>query len=394
MDNLFSDRIKKTKPSFIREILKVTANPDFISFAGGLPQPALFPYDDIARAAEALFAEQDRSILQYSTTEGSPVLRQYIANRYKKQFNIDVDPSNIIITTGSQQALDLLGKVFINTGDKIVMEDPGYLGAIQAFSMYEPEIRGVPFKDNRLDLAVLENVCKGAKFFYSVPTYQNPTGFVIDDAQKQDIAAIIKNSGTYIVEDDPYGNLTFEGTHDSNYYALIPDNTILLGSFSKIVAPSLRIGWIAAPTPVIQAIAVAKQAADLHSSYLSQALLVKYLQNNDLDAHIRTISQHYKNQRDILMAALQSSETLKAIKFNTPAGGMFLWAEMPHGQSSKDFLEYAFAENVIFVPGEVFAIEADASNTLRINFSYLNEAQIREGVARLERAYKNLLKVT
>lgn len=391
MDNLFSDRIKKTKPSFIREMLKVAANPEFISFAGGLPQPSLFPYQEMADAAEALFAEQDRSILQYSSTEGSPALREYISARYKKQFNIDIEPSNIIITTGSQQALDLLGKLFINSGDKIVMEDPGYLGAIQAFSMYEPQIKGVPFKDNQLDLAVLESASKGAKFFYSVPTYQNPTGFVVDAAQKQAIATIIQKNGTYLIEDDPYGNLTFEGAHDSNYYSLIPDNTILLGSFSKIVAPSLRLGWIAAPKAVIEAFTIAKQAADLHSSYLSQALLVKYLQNNDLDAHIRTISLHYKHQRDLLMAALQNSDMLNTIKFNTPAGGMFLWAEMPQGQSSKDFLEFAFEEKVVFVPGEVFAIEADASNTMRINFSYLNEAQIKEGVARLERAYKRYL---
>lgn len=391
MNPLFANRIQKTKPSFIAEILSAVGNPEMISFAGGLPQSALFPYDEIGAAAAEMFADQDRSILQYSSTEGSPALRAFIAERYKKQFNIDINVDNILITTGSQQALDLLGKVFIDAGDTIAMEDPGYLGAIQAFAMYEPEIRGVPFKDSALDLAVLARVTQGAKFFYSVPTYQNPTGFVVNDAQKKDIANIIAQNQTYIIEDDPYGNLTFEGSHDNNYYNLIPERTILLGSFSKTVAPSLRIGWIAAPEDVIKAVATAKQAADLHSNYLSQALLVKYLQHNDLDAHIKKISQYYKQQRDHLIHALRHSTILQGIKFNNPTGGMFLWAEMPQGQSSTAFVQFALKENVIFVPGDVFAIDMDASNAMRINFSYLDEAQIKEGVARLERAYEKYL---
>lgn len=389
MNDLFADRVKNAKPSFVREILKAVGDPNLISFAGGLPHPDSFPFKALERASQQIFARNDPNVLQYSVTEGNSELRQYLIARYREKFNLHLDLENIIITTGSQQALDLIAKVFVNKGDRVVIEDPGYHGAAQAFEMYEPELRGVALRNNALDLEQLATLMPGAKLFYTAPNFQNPTGFATDNAQKQQIAQIVAKNNAYLIEDDPYGELSFEAQAErSCYYAIIPENSMLLGSFSKIISPGIRVGWMVAPKDVIRAVATAKQSTDLHTNHLAQLMLVNYLANNDLDAHIKEISLRYKQQRDILLNALNASEVLKDLTFHKPQGGMFIWAELPKGQSSEKMLKFALENNVVYVPGKVFAVESDIENAFRLNFSYLSRSELEEGVRRLEKTYQ------
>lgn len=391
VSHLLARRINQTQPSFIHEIFKVMGNPEVISFAGGLPNPDYFPFDELGQAAQAVFARGDRSVLQYANTKGFLPLREWIVAQYKAKSHLDIDVDDVLITTGSQQGLDLIGKVFLNQGDTLLMEEPGYLGAIQAFEMYEPTIRGVPIHADKLDTKALDALAGQAKFFYTVPNYQNPTGFSTQDSEKREIAEIIRARQIFLIEDDPYGEISFGAPNYTHYRQFIPEQTVLLGSFSKIISPGMRLGWVIAPKPVIAAIEQAKQAVDLHSNYLMQAILAEYLQHNDVQAHISTIGAQYKKQCDYLAARLEKSAIFKGLKVSQPRGGMFLWAKLPTGQSGDDLLPFAIAEKVIYVPGSAFSIERDLSACLRLNFSNADTAQIEKGVERLERAYATYL---
>ncbi len=384
MSKGFADRMRATRKSFIREILKVTQQPEVISFAGGLPNPGLFPVEEIARASAKVFDENGRNALQYSTTEGYLPLREFIAKRYLRKSGLKIEPNEILLTNGSQQGIDLIGKVFLNKGDGVVIERPGYLGAIQAFSIFEPNFQSVPLLDNGIDTALLEKALSedNVKLFYTVPNFQNPSGITYSRQKRKDLASVLEKRNCACVEDNPYGELRFAG-RDLPSIKNYLDNTILLGSFSKIVAPGLRLGWICAGGEIMEKLIVAKQAADLHSNYLSQRIIHQYLMDNDIDEHIMKIKDAYGKWRD-LMIDMMVEYFPEDIKYTKPEGGMFLWVTLPENMSSLDLFELAAKEKVAFVPGNPFYIDGgSAVNTLRLNFSNSDEDQIEEGIKRL-----------
>ena len=388
-EKLFANRMGTTHKSFIREILKVTEDPKIISFAGGLPNPKFFPVKEIANASLKVLDEDGENVLQYSTTEGYLPLREYIAERYRKKKGLKVDPDEILITNGSQQGIDLIGKIFLDKGDQIVIERPGYLGAIQAFSMYEPIFQSIPLLDDGIDTNLLERTFRGnrIKLFYAVPNFQNPSGITYSRQRRRDVANILKKHNAIFVEDDPYGELRFIGEDLPSIRAYLEDNIILLGSFSKIITPGLRLGWICAKKDIMERIIVAKQASDLHSNYLSQRIVYQYLIDNDIDKHILKIRDAYKKRRD-LMVSMIAEYFPEEIKYTKPEGGMFLWITLPEGISSLDLFDLAIKENVAFVPGKAFYVDGGGSNTLRLNFSNSDEEKIEEGIKRLANIIK------
>lgn len=378
--------------SFIREILKVTENPNIISFAGGLPDPDLFPVRELAKAAKKVFEEDGKNALQYSTTEGYLPLRKYIIDRYSKKYGLNAGTDNILILNGSQQGLDLIGKTFLNKGDTIVMESPGYLGAIQAFTMYEVKFKSVPLLEDGIDVDLLDKTLSGnqIKLVYTVPTFQNPSGITYSREKRKNVASVIKKHNVIFVEDTPYSDLRFSGQDLPFIKSSIEDNSIILGSFSKVVSPGLRLGWICANKEIIEKVSIAKQASDLHSNYLAQRIVYRYLLDNDIDTHLLKITEAYKIRRD-LMVALIAEYFPSNVKFTKPDGGMFLWVTLPGNFSSLELFNLAIKENVAFVPGNPFYVNGNRSNSFRLNFSNSDEAQIEEGIKRLGICLQRLL---
>lgn len=389
--NLFAERIKDVPKSFIREILKVAANPEIISFAGGLPNPDFFPAEEIGKVCAKLVAESGNDIFQYSTTEGYLPLRKYIAERYMTKYGLNVDPDEILITNGSQQGLDLLGKVLVNEGENVVIENPGYLGAIQALSVYRPYFIDIKMDEDGIDTEELEKTINSTpvKLFYSVPNFQNPSGITYTEERRKKVAEILKDKNIVFVEDNPYGELRFMGEDIPPVRKYLP-NGIMLGSFSKIVVPSFRIGWIVAPKDIMDKLITAKQAADLHTNYFSQRVIYEYLNSYNIDNHIAKIKEAYGRQREAMVNAIEKYFP-KEVKFTKPEGGMFLWATLPEGVSSLQLFELAIKKNVAFVPGSPFYANGGGENTMRLNYSCTNEEKIEEGIKRLGAAIKEIL---
>ncbi|MCC7551272.1 MAG: PLP-dependent aminotransferase family protein [Methanobacterium sp.] len=385
MNYPFASRMNKIPRSFVREILKVTEHPDIISFAGGLPNPHSFPVDAIKNATSKVLTEEGEKVLQYSTTEGYGPLRELIAKRYALQ-NLKVDADDILITNGSQQCLDLVGKVFLNPDDGVVMERPTYLAAIQAFGLYEPQFYSVPLMDDGVDTRALENLLstEKIKLFYSVSSFQNPTGITYSRDKRKEVAEILTEHDTILVEDNPYGDIRFMGEDIPPIKSYLPDS-ILFGTFSKIVSPGMRMGWIVAPPEIMEKLITAKQASDLHSNYFTQRIVYQYLLDNDVDTHIQKIRELYKSQRDQMVQSIK--EYLPSeVEHTKPEGGMFLWVTLPEGMSSLDLFEYAIQEKVAFVPGDAFYTAHPQHNTMRLNFSNSSEKEIVEGMQRLGNA--------
>lgn len=393
MSILFAERMNKVQKSFIREILKVTENPDVISFAGGLPNPLSFPVKEIQEASQKVINEDGNAVFQYSTTEGYLPLRKYIAERYLKRFGLEIHYDEILITNGSQQGLDLIGKVLLNKNDNVLIERPGYLGAIQAFSMFEPVFHSVPLNEDGIDINSLESALDAhkPKLFYTVPNFQNPSGITYSAKNREMAAAILKRYNTILIEDDPYGELRFMGEDLPPIRTYLKDNSIMLGSFSKIVAPGMRLGWICAKGEIMEKLIVAKQAADLHSNYYSQRVIYQFLVDNDLECHIKKIKQLYKEQRDCMVSAIERHFP-KEVKCTKPEGGMFLWLTLPEGISALSLFKLAAKENVAFVPGDPFYVNEKGINTLRLNYTNSNEKMIEEGIKRLAKATREILK--
>ncbi|MCE0558743.1 PLP-dependent aminotransferase family protein [Motilimonas sp. E26] len=392
MNKLFSDRISDVPQSFIREILKVAIDPNIISFAGGLPNRDLFPVAALKKATNDVFDSAGKDILQYSNTEGYLPLREYIAARYKKHEGLDIDPADILITSGSQQGLDLLGKTLLNEGDDVIIEEPGYLGAIQAFSVYKSKFNPVPVSSDGLDVVALEEVLtkvKG-KLFYAVPNFQNPSGVSYPEQNRHAVAAALAKSSTLIIEDNPYGDLRFSGKQATSFKALIPEQTVLLGSFSKTVVPAFRLGWIVAPKALMEKLVIAKQASDLHTNYFSQRVLFEFLSQNDLDAHVANIIKVYGEQKNAMERAIKKYFPAE-VTCTEPEGGMFLWATLPEGMDARALFDVAIVEKVAFVPGAPFYVSKTETNTLRLNFSSVDPATIEEGIKRLGRVIKSQL---
>lgn len=383
-----AQRMEGVPRSYIREILKVTAQPDIISFAGGLPHPASFPVDAVASAAASVLEEAGPEALQYTTTEGFPPLRQWIADRYKRQ-GITVSADDILITTGSQQALDLVAKACIDRGGRVVMERPGYLGAIQCFAVFGPDFVTVPLTPRGVDTDGLRRAAEGAQVFYAVPSFQNPSGITYDDATRREVAEIMADTGCLLVEDNPYGELRFMGQHLPPVRAYMQAPSVLLGSFSKVVSPGLRLGWVCAPQDVLNPMITAKQASDLHTPGFTQRILHRYLMDNDVDTHIASIRARYGAQRDVMVQAIRRHFP-EEVSCTEPEGGMFLWCTLPAGLSAEALFHKAIERKVAFVPGRPFYVD-DTDDTFRLNFSNSSPELIDEGIARLGQCLREFL---
>ncbi len=389
MKELFAERMSNVPRSFVREILRVTEDPDMISFAGGLPNPISFPHNEIAESASFVLENSSNEALQYGSTEGYKPLRDYIAKRYGKS-GLDIHPDNILIINGSQQGLDLIGKVFLNSKDVVLLERPTYLAAIQSFGLYEPKFVSVPLLEDGVDIEVLEDMVEALdpKLFYSIPNFQNPTGITYSKIKREKIGGIFNKNNTILVEDNPYGEIRFIG-EDLPSIKNYVENSVLLGSFSKIVSPGMRLGWIVADKEIMNHLITAKQASDLHSNYLTQMIVHRYLTGFDVENHIQHIRNMYRKQRDCMINMIKKYFP-SDVKYTQPEGGMFLWVTLPEGMSSMELFEIAIKENVAFVPGEAFYSDNPELNTLRLNFSNSNEKKIEEGIKRLGIAIKYL----
>ncbi|MGB9201442.1 PLP-dependent aminotransferase family protein [Methanobacterium sp.] len=392
MKELFADRMSNVPRSFVREILRVTEDPDIISFAGGLPNPISFPYKEIAESAAVVFKDSSNEALQYGSTEGYKPLRDYIAKRYQNS-GLDISPDNILMINGSQQGLDLIGKVFLNRDDVVLIERPTYLAAIQSFGLYEPKFVSIPLLEDGIDLEVLEDMVESfnPKLFYSIPNFQNPTGITYSKNKREKIGDIFNENNTILVEDNPYGEIRFIGEDLPPIKSYI-ENSVLLGSFSKIVSPGMRLGWIVADKEIMNHLITAKQASDLHSNYLTQMIVHQYLSGYDVEAHIQNIRNMYRIQRDCMVKMIKKYFP-SDVKYTKPEGGMFLWVTLPESMSSMELFEIAINENVAFVPGEAFYSNNPETNTLRLNFSNSDERKIEEGIKRLGHAIKYLKQI-
>lgn len=384
MENLLSERIKSTPPSFIRSILKTASDPDIISFAGGLPNPVSFPQEELLESMQRIVKTYGDSLFQYSITAGLPELRQYIANRYNEKFGMKLNMDHVLITTGSQQALDLISKVLLNTGDGVIVEKPSYLGAIQAFSQYQPTFYPVDLTENGLDIGQLKAALQNnVKFLYAIPDFQNPTGLTYSAENRDRIYEIIKEYDVVLVEDDPYGELRFDGERLPYIGAGRLPNSILLGTFSKTVTPGMRTGFIISQnTELLKHISVAKEASDLHTNIFSQYLIWDYLEHNDYDAHIEKIRQLYKTQAQAMVNAMDKYFP-KTVTYTKPHGGMFLWVTLPEGVSAMELFPKALENKVAFVSGDPFYINRKDMNTMRLNYTNADCQTIEEGIRKL-----------
>jgi 2-aminoadipate transaminase len=381
MSNLFANRIENVPRSFIREILKFTQDRDVISFAGGLPNPDFFPVKEISDAAVKVMREDGSNVLQYSTSEGYLPLRKYISTRYKEKKGLVIPPEDIIITSGAQQAIALLCKTFLNNGEHVVIEKPAYLGAIQAISFYEPVFHGIELLDDGLNTSQLEEVYENynIKLFYSVPNFQNPSGITYSGRTRHEVAEVLSRFESVFIEDDPYFDIRFEGESLPSIKSLFSKNVVLTGSFSKIVSPGFRIGWVAADSDLIDKIILSKQASDLHTSYFSQRVLYRYLHDNDLGEHIRKICDSYAHQKNCMIQMIEKYFP-EDVKCTNPRGGMFLWVTLPEYLSSAELLKPVLQRNVAFVPGKEFYTDGGGLNKFRLNYTNSNEEKIEKGI--------------
>ncbi|MDH5230813.1 MAG: PLP-dependent aminotransferase family protein [Gammaproteobacteria bacterium] len=390
MNDIFADRISDVPRSFIREILKVALDPEVISFAGGLPNRDLFPVNELTNATNEVFQIYGNDIFQYSNSEGYIKLREYIAQNYNRQ-GLSVNPENILITNGAQQGLDLLGKVLLNDGDGVVLEEPGYLGAIQAFSLYKPSFLPVQVSEQGMDIDGLRNVLQQnkAKLIYTVPNFQNPSGITYTNENRQAIAQIIQDKQLFLIEDNPYGDLRFSGEPALSFAHYLPEKVIMLGSFSKIVVPGFRIGWIVAPDVILNKLLIAKQASDLHTCHFTQYIIYQYLQKNNIQDHINKVAQQYGEQCQSMLASLDKYFPSN-VTSTKPEGGMFLWVTLPPQVSAMELFDLAVKEKVIFVPGTPFYVNKNHGNTFRLNFSCTDKPTTEIGIKRLGNALKKL----
>jgi len=382
----YSDKILKTPSSFIRNILKVTDAPDVISFAGGLPNPISFPIDEMQQSINHAIEENGAKLFQYSTTEGYLPLRQYIADKYITDYGLEFDAEDILITTGSQQALGLISQVLLNKGEGIVIEEPGYLGAIQAFTLAEPQFYSVKLEEDGLNPEQLEQTLAAndnIKFVYTVPNFHNPTGITYSREKREAIYEVVKKYDVVLVEDDPYGELRWNGEKLPYIGAGKFENSVLLGSFSKVVTPGMRLGYIVTKNKeLMHHINTVKQATDLHTNIFAQMIVYDYLVNNDLSQHVKKIINLYETQANSMLNAI-AKYFPPTVKYTKPDGGMFIWVTLEEGTSALDFFEKAMAEKVAFVPGDPFYTNKTNVNTLRLNYTNSSPEIIEEGIKRL-----------
>ncbi|MFN2461540.1 MAG: PLP-dependent aminotransferase family protein [Candidatus Velthaea sp.] len=391
----FAQRAARLKASTIREMLKVTLRPDVISFAGGLPAPELFPAGDIANASVEVMRERGAAALQYSVTEGIPEMREWVAGRLNGMHGTAFTPDDVIITGGSQQALDLFAKIFLDPGDAVVLENPSYLGAIQAFDAYEPRYLPVDTDAHGIVPAALaETLARERptpKFLYLTPNYQNPTGVTLTLERRREIAAICERFGLPVLEDDPYGELTFGGAPVPPIVSLGSDAPVTYsGTGSKMVAPGLRVAWmVIADREVREKIVPAKQGVDLHTGSFAQYVFHRYVTTGDLlERHLARVRETYAARRDAMAGALRAFMPAGAVRFVEPTGGMFFWVTADPRIDTEELFAVAAADGVVFVPGRPFYPCKDRGDGMRLNFSNANEERIRTGIERLAEAVR------
>jgi 2-aminoadipate transaminase len=397
----YAQRTKSLKSSIIRELLKLTQRPEVISFAGGLPAPEVFPVERFQQACQRVLQTQSTMALQYGPTEGYRPLRELIVE-HMVRYGILANVDNVLITSGSQQALDLIAKLLINRGDRILVESPTYLGALQAFDLMGAEYVSVPIDHHGMQTCDMEQALRsGPKFMYILPNFQNPGGVTLSRQRRDQLVALSDKYGIPIIEDDPYGQLRYEGEHipplvvlDRTNLARDPGyklgNVIYLSTFSKVLAPGLRVAWIVAPPDVIAKLVQLKQSADLHTSTFTQMVTYEVARDGFIDEHVKIIRATYKERRDAMLAALENYFPPE-VSWTHPQGGLFLWVTMPPGVDSSRLLESALRQDVAFVPGHPFYPNGDEGSHMRLNFSNAQPEMIREGIRRLSIAVAHAL---
>ena len=386
---LFAERAERMRVSDIREILKVTAQPDVISLAGGLPAPELFPIDEYRRAFEWVLETDGAHALQYGPSEGYAPLRAWLAERLSRS-GIRCAADDVLITNGSQQALDLIGKIFLDPGDAVLCERPTYLGALQAFNQYEATYVVVPMDDDGMDVEAVERELardaagpRRIKLIYALPNFQNPTGRSMSGPRRPRLVELAARFGVPIVEDDPYGELRYEGEPLPSLKSLDRDGLVIyLGTFSKILAPGFRLGWVVASPDALEGILHAKQPADLHTGVAPQIATYYVARDGFVDQHVEHIKAFYRERRDVMLRALEEHFPPSA-RFTRPAGGLFVWAELPAHIDTRQLLLDAVHDKVAFVPGQGFHPDQSGTNTMRLNFSNVAPDLLREGIRRL-----------
>jgi 2-aminoadipate transaminase len=402
----YAQRTKSVHSSAIRELLKIVQNPKIISFAGGLPAPDVFPVERFREACSKVLEKNAKIALQYGATEGYEPLREMIA-RHTSRYGVKAKPEHVLITAGSQQALDLIGKLLINPGDRVLVEAPTYLGALQAFNVYGAEYLCVPSDEDGLRTDLLEEPLRsGPKFMYVLPNFQNPGGTTLAEGRRHELVLLAERFGIPIIEDDPYGQLRYEGEHLTPLVTLDRENlrrrdrgysignVIYLSTFSKTLSPGLRLGWIVAPPEVIVKLVQLKQGADLHTSTFVQMVAHEVAKDDFLNEHIKVIRRVYGERRDVMLQALEEYFPPE-VSWTRPLGGLFLWVTLPMGMDSHRLFESALKENVAFVPGDSFysgnGFASEGLRHFRLNFSNAEPEKIREGIRRLSVAIKNQL---
>ena len=394
LDNYFSDMSKRAKKSAIRELLKLTKEPGIISFAGGLPAPETFPVEELREVTEEVLKNEAAFALQYGTTEGDDLLREQLVKRYR-EMGLDITKENLVITTASQQSLDFLGRVFINKGDKVIVEFPSYLGALQAFNAFGASPIGIPSDEHGMDPKLLEAklaelAAKGeqVKFMYIIPDFQNPSGVTMPEFRRKEIIEIAHKYHVLIVEDSPYRELRFEGEAQPTIYQLDKEGTtITLGTFSKIFVPGFRIGWVIADPKIIDKFVTTKQSVDLCTPPFVQRIAGRYMEKGLFSTKLGDIIRLYKHKKDLMMDCFEKYLP-EGVKWTNPEGGLFLFVYLPEHMDAEKLFKIAIANKVAFVLRTVFYCDGSGKNTLRINFSYCSDEQIVEGVRRLGQAIR------
>ncbi|MEO8599743.1 MAG: PLP-dependent aminotransferase family protein [bacterium] len=377
----FAQRVEQLQSSFIREILKITQRPDIISFAGGLPSPATFPINEMRAAYDKVLSLQGKIALQYGPTDGYGPLREWVANQLSTN-GAKILPEQVLMVSGSQQALDLLGKVLIDEGSKVLVETPSYLGALQAFSVYRPQFFSVANDEAGLMPQSVAAVAEDARLLYALPNFQNPTGRSLSLERRVELVETCARLGLPLIEDDPYGALSYRSEPAPKMLTMNPNGVIYMGSFSKVLTPGIRLGYVVAPLPLLRRLEMAKQAADLHTAQLTQMVVYEVVKDGFLDRHIPTIRTLYANQCQAMLDAM-AEHFPSSVSWTKPEGGMFIWVTLPQHIDSMKLLEEALEQHVAFVPGMPFYANTPETNTFRLSFVTVSPARIREGIEKL-----------
>ncbi len=390
-----SERMQKPdfQGEFVDAMLKAATAPSLISFGGGLPNPISFPVAEMEKAVAKVLEENGVRALQYSTTAGYEPLRSFIAARYKK-VGADISADEIIITNGSQQALDMFGAVLIDPGDEILLERPSYLAALQTFHLYDPKVLTVELTDKGVNCDELETILKThkPKFFYAIPNFQNPTGLTYSKETREKAAEIIKKSNMLVIEDNPYGELRFRGEGGHSFSHYLGEQCCMMGTFSKTVSPGMRIGWLACKNKALMEKLMAyKQIMDLHTNIFCQMVLEQYLRDNDLDKHMTKIKDLYQHQSEVMMACMDKYLP-EGVSYTKPEGGMFIWATMPEGVTALDVQNAALKKGVLVTAGDPFYEKDRGVRTMRLNYSNSTDEKLEEGMKILGEVIRDLMK--